>query len=259
MKLNTPILRFEHLSFRYRTDRPPLLTDFCLEIPAGGTTAMLGPNGAGKSTLLFLTLGWLKPLRGQIWLDGKLQQDYTRREKGQFMSLVPQREQSMFAYSVLEYVLLGRAPCLSALAVPDEADYAIAFEALRQAGLDGFTHRNVLELSGGEHQMLLLARALTQKPRLLLLDEPTTHLDLYNKAQVRNLLQHLQQQGVTIVMTTHEPELALELASHAVLLHQGRVLHAGSAEKALTSERLSQLYQCPVQVAQVADRRVVLW
>ena len=257
--MNTPILRFEHLSFRYRADGPPLLTDFCLEIPAGSTTAILGPNGAGKSTLLFLILGWLKPLRGQIWLDGRPQHIYTRREKGQFMSLVPQREQLTFAYSLQEYVLLGCAPYLSALAAPGEADYAIAFAALKQAGLEGFAYRNILELSGGEHQLLLLARALTQQPRVLLLDEPTTHLDLHNKAQVRRLLQHLQQQGVTLVMTTHEPELAMELASHTVLLHQGQVLYAGSAEDALTSERLSQLYQCPVEVAQIADRQVVLW
>ena len=257
--MNTPILRFEHLSFRYRADRPPLLTDFCLEIPAGSTTAILGPNGAGKSTLLFLMLGWLKPLCGRIWLAGQLQQHYTRREKGQFMSLVPQREQLTFAYSILEYVLLGRAPYLAALAAPGEADYAIAFEALKQAGLEGFAYRNILELSGGERQMMLLARALTQQARVLLLDEPTTHLDLHNKAQIRSLLQHLQQQGMTIVMTTHEPELAMDLASHVVLIHQGRVLYAGSAEEALTSERLSHLYQCPVQVTQVADRRVVLW
>lgn len=259
MKMNTPILRFEHLSFSYRANRPSFLTDFCLKIPAGSTTAILGPNGAGKSTLLFLALGWLKPLSGQIWLDGRLQHEYTRREKGQFMSLVPQREQLTFAYSVLEYVLLGRAPYLAGLSAPGEADYAIALQALRQAGLDGFAHRSILELSGGERQMMLLARALTQQPRLLLLDEPTTHLDLHNKAQVRWLLQQLQQQGTTIVMTTHEPELAMELASHVVLIRQGRVLHAGSAEEALTSERLSQLYQCPVQVAQVADRQVVLW
>jgi iron complex transport system ATP-binding protein len=259
MTMNMPILRFEDLSFSYRANHPPLLTDFRLEIPSGSTTAILGPNGAGKSTLLFLTLGWLQPLRGRIWLDGRIQHEYTRREKGQFMSLVPQREQLTFAYSVLEYVLLARAPYLAGLSAPGETDYAIAFQALRQAGLEGFAHRSILELSGGERQMMLLARALTQQPRLLLLDEPTTHLDLHNKAQVRRLLQQLQQQGTTIVMTTHEPELALGLASHVVLIRQGRVLHAGPADEALTSERLSELYQCPVEVAQVADRQVVIW
>jgi iron complex transport system ATP-binding protein len=257
--MNTLILRLEQLSFSYRTDHPPLLTDFRLEIPAGSTTAILGPNGAGKSTLLFLTLGWLKPLSGQIWLEGRLQQDYTRREKGQFMSLVPQREQLTFAYSVLEYVLLGRAPYLSSLTAPGKADYAMALETLRQVGLETFAQRNIMELSGGERQKVLIARALTQQPRLLLLDEPTTHLDLYNKAQVRILLQHLQQQGVTIVMTTHEPELAIKLASHVVFMNHGRVLYAGPAEEAFTSERLSQLYQLPVQVVQIADRQVVIW
>jgi iron complex transport system ATP-binding protein len=257
--MNRPILRFEQISFSYRAKQQPFFEDFWLEIPAGGTTAILGPNGAGKSTLLFLTLGWLKPLSGQIWLNGRLQQAYTHCEKGQFMSLVPQREQLTFAYSVLEYVLLGRAPYLSSLTAPGEADYVIALEALRRAGLEGFAQRNILELSGGERQMMLLARALTQQPCLLLLDEPTTHLDLHNKAQVRTLLQHLQQQGVTILMTTHEPELAIELASHVVFMNQGRVIYTGSAEDAFTSEWLSQLYQLPVHVMQVADRKVVLW
>jgi iron complex transport system ATP-binding protein len=257
--MNTPLLRFEQISFSYRTDQQPLFRDFWLEIPAGSTTAILGPNGAGKSTLLFLTLGWLKPSSGYIWLNGRLQQNYTRREKGQFMSLVPQREQLMFAYSILEYVLLGRAPYLSSLAAPGEADYAIALEALKKVGLEEFAHRNIMELSGGEHQKVLIARALTQQPCLLLLDEPTTHLDLHNKAQVRTLLQHLQQQGVTILMTTHEPELAIELASYVVFMNQGLVLYAGSARDAFTSERLSQLYQLPVQVMQVTDRQVVIW
>jgi iron complex transport system ATP-binding protein len=257
--MTPPIVRFEQLTFSYRADQPPLLADFELEIPAGRTTAILGPNGAGKSTLLFLTLGWLRPMYGRVWLGDRPLEDYTRREKGQFMSLVPQREQLTFAYSVLEYVLLARAPYLAGLAAPAEADYAIAANALQQAGLNGFAHRSILELSGGERQLVLLARALTQQPRLLLLDEPTTHLDLHNKARIRRLLHQLQHQGVTILMTTHEPELALELASHVVLLDQGRLLYAGSVADGLTSERLSRLYQSPVEVRQVAGRRVVLW
>ena len=175
------------------------------------------------------------------------------------MSLVPQREQLTFTYSILEYVLLGRAPYLSSLASPGKADYGIALEALRKVGLEEVAHRNIMELSGGERQKVLIARALTQQPCLLLLDESTTHLDLHNKAQVRILIQQLQQQGVSILMTTHEPELAIELASYVVFMNHGRMLYAGSAKDAFTSERLSQLYQLPVHVMQMADRKVVIW
>lgn len=253
------LLQFDHISFAYRLTQPLVLQDVQLKIPPGSLTTILGPNGAGKSTLLFLALGWLRPLRGHIWLDGRRQHECTRCEMGQFMSLVPQHEPLTFAYSVLEYLLLGRAPYLSSLSAPGSEDYVIALDALRQVDMEEFAQRNIMELSGGERQLVLIARALTQQPRLLLLDEPTTHLDLHNKARVRNLLNCLRQQGVTILMTTHEPELAVDLASHVVLIQQGHVLFAGTAEDVLTSERLSQLYQLPVQVAHIADRQVVLW
>ena len=222
-------------------------------------TAILGPNGAGKTTLLHLALGWLKPQSGYIRLEQRLLKDYSRRALGQWMGLVPQSEHISFEYSLLEFVLLGRAPYLSALAMPEKADYEIALDALRQVGLDALYQRSILSLSGGERQLVLIARALAQRPRLLLLDEPTSHLDLGNKGRLVHLLRDLQTRGVTILFTTHEPEVAAALATHLVLMQKGQVLKAGPLANVFTAADLTRLYQLPVSVVDLDGHKVTLW
>jgi len=254
-----PILRFENLVFSYTRDSVPVLEDLSLELPHGGITALLGANGAGKSTLLFLCLGWLRPRAGRVLLNDRPLERYSRGETGRQMALVPQREHITFDYSVLEYVLLGRVPYLAPLSQPGSADYTIAYNSLERVGLAALARRPVQTLSGGERQLALIARALTQQPRLLLLDEPTSHLDLHNKANLSGLIRALHQDGVSIVLTTHEPELAAALATHVVLLDRGCVLSSGPPSETLTSDQLSRLYRIPIEVVEVAGRRVVLW
>jgi iron complex transport system ATP-binding protein len=253
------MMRFEAVSYGYQRALPMALQEVSLDIPKGGITAVLGPNGAGKSTLLFLALAWLQPSCGNILLDRRPLGMYSRREMGRFMGLVPQREHIPFEYSVLEYVLLGRLPYLASLDQPGENDYALSLAALEQVGLRRFANRSVFRLSGGERQLVLIARSLAQQPRLLLLDEPTSHLDLHNKSRLMVLLKQLQAQGVTIVMTTHEPEVAAAIASAVVLLNEGRVLFCGATEDALTTQHLSLLYNLPVEVVTVKGRRMALW
>ena len=205
--MNT-LLAFQDIAFRYQPHNGPVLRQLALEIQPGTITAILGPNGVGKTTLLHLTLGWLKPEAGQVRLAGKPLGSYSRHELGQWMALVPQSEHMPFDYSVIEYVLLGRAPYLKPLEMPGERDRLIARQAVEQVGLSGLEKRAITRLSGGERQLVLLARALAQQPRLLLLDEPTSHLDLSNKSRLLGLLQQLVAQGVTIMLTTHEPDVA---------------------------------------------------
>jgi iron complex transport system ATP-binding protein len=257
--MSDSILQFEKVTFGYRAGAPPTLQDISLTVPRGRITALLGANGAGKSTLLLLALGWLTPGSGRILLDGRPLAGLSRREMGRLMGLVPQREPMPFEYSALEYVLLGRTPYLAPLAQPGAGDYVLAQEALERVGMGAFAPRSVPRLSGGECQMVLIARALAQQPRLLLLDEPTSHLDLHNKARLVELLRSLEVQGVSMLMTTHEPDLASALASHIVLMDRGRIQYAGNSADALTAERLSSLYDLPVRVEQVAGRHIVLW
>ena len=258
-KMNAPILKFNQVYFQYSPLNQNVLRDLSLDIPHGAIAALLGPNGAGKTTLLHLALGWLKPGKGQILLADIPLSKYSRREMGQWMGLVPQSEVVSFDFSLLEYVLLGRAPYLSPLEKPSGKDVQIALEALDKVGLTSLIHRSVLNLSGGEKQLLLTARALAQQPRLLLLDEPSSHLDLSNKVRIIQLLRSLSSQGVTIMFTTHEADFASALATHIILIRDGAIQHAGSQQEVFTSEKLSSLYHLDINVVEVNGRNTILW
>lgn len=257
--MNTPLLAFDHISFGYQPKGSTVLQSLSLEIEAGTVTAILGPNGAGKTTLLNLALGWLTPQSGQVRLDGRPLIHYSRRDLGQQMALVPQSERIPFDFSILEYVLLGRAPYLAPLEMPGEQDCLVCEQAIAQVGLGHLGRRAVTTLSGGERQLALVARALAQKPRLLLLDEPTSHLDLGNKVRFIKLMQDLAAHGVTLLFTTHEPEVAAAIATHLVLMRDGQVRQTGSLAQVFTTEYLSATYNVPVTVAQVQGQRIALW
>jgi iron complex transport system ATP-binding protein len=254
-----PVLSFEKLSFRYQADRPPVMEHFQLDIPPGSITAILGPNGAGKTTLLLLGLGWLYPQEGKVLREGKPIRAYSRREMGQWCALVPQSEHIPFEYSVLEFVLLGRSPYLNPLEMPGEHDCQVALQALNEMGLGAMAERSILSLSGGERQLALVARALAQEPHLLYLDEPTAHLDLANKERLVRVLRELNQRGITIILTTHEPEVAASLATHLVLVRQGTVLRAGGFHEMFTTENLSELYGLPVEVVEHKSKKLAVW
>jgi iron complex transport system ATP-binding protein len=253
------LLHFQDIAFRYKGYNGQVLHQLALSIQPGTVTAILGPNGVGKTTLLHLALGWLKPESGQILLAGKPLSAYSRFELGQWMALVPQSEHMPFDYSILEYVLLGRAPYLKPLDMPGEQDCLIAQQSIQRVGLHGLEKRAITRLSGGERQLVLLARALAQQPKLLLLDEPTSHLDLGNKSRLLSLLQQLSAQGVTILLTTHEPEVAASLATHVLMMKREFVYHTGTLDQVLTTQRLTETYGVPVQVVQYGNRRLVLW
>jgi iron complex transport system ATP-binding protein len=253
-----PIVSISGLSFTYDGAAGAALDELTLDIPAGAVTAILGPNGSGKTTLLRVLLGVLPAATGTVLLDGLPQERVPRRQRGQLMGLVPQDEHIPFDFSVLEYVLLGRAPYLGPLAMPGEVDRTVALEALNLVGLAHLRDRALPNLSGGERQLAVVARALAQEPRILLLDEPTAHLDLSNQGRILEIMGELTAQGVTLVMTTHDPNLASSVAAFAVLMRQGRILDAGPAKEMLTAGRLSATYSVPVQVFDVDGRRIVL-
>jgi iron complex transport system ATP-binding protein len=255
--MNKVILSFNHLSFRYGMLGKDVIDDISMDIPAGQVTAILGPNGAGKTTLLHLLLGFHRPFKGRVLVHGKSHQDYSRREMGQLMGLVPQWEHTPFNFSVLEYVLLGRAPYLDPLQMPKESDRQIALESLETLNIVHLKDRPLPRLSGGERQIVLLARALAQQTNILLLDEPTAHLDLGNQKRILELLHHLTHQGITIILTTHDPNIAAYIADHMVFMRTGKIYAHGGTDQVLTEENLAAVYETPIVVERVKGRLVV--
>lgn len=251
-----PILSVKGVWFAYANGHH-VLQDVSFEVSPGTVNAVLGPNGAGKSTLLFLILGLYAPQRGEIILDGRPIRSYPRQSLSRRISLVPQREHIPFNYTVLDYVLLGRTPHLGFLQMPRPEDIRASWTALERLGIASMAHRPVANLSGGEHQMVLIARAIAQETPILLLDEPTAHLDLGNQRRILTLLRDLADQGMTVLFTTHDPDAALAIADRFILLVGGRLLHQGPVAE-ITAEKLSRAYSTPLQMFSVDGRKVVL-
>ena len=223
----------------------------------GQITGLLGPNGAGKTTLLHSLLGILKAQSGQVWLAGRSLGECSRREVSRVVGLVPQFEHVAFEYSVEECVLMGRAPHLGMLELPTQDDRGLAVDALDQLGLLPLRHRSMLELSGGERQMVVLARALAQQAKLLLMDEPLAHLDLSNKGRILTAIRRLSEAGVAVVFTTHEPDMVRGVAHRVLLMREGRVVASGRTEAVITSENLTQTYGVPIRVVTVDGASLV--
>jgi len=255
--IDAPKLTLSNVEFCY-AQGAAVLNSLSLDIVPASITAILGPNGAGKTTLLNTILGFLKPQSGAILLDDVNISQYSRSQLSRMIGLVPQAEHIPFNFTVLEYILLGRTPYMGIFSMPQEKDYQVAESMLNLLHIAHIKQRPITELSGGEQQLVLLARALAQQPKILLLDEPTTHLDLGNTVFILNALKDLARRNVTVIFTTHDPQAAIYCADQVVLMKQGHVLSAGRLQEILTSAQLSQLYGVQISVQQVAGRPVVL-
>jgi len=258
MKAEKTAILFRGLEFNYGPASPFSLEGLTLEIPGCAVTALLGPNGSGKTTMLHLLMGLLRPKVGTISLYGRVRDKYPARDLRQLIGFVPQEEEIPFDLSLLEYVLLGRAPHLGLLELPGERDREIAGEAIDTTGLSSLRFRSVPSMSGGERQMASIARALAQGTEILLLDEPTSHLDISNTRRVLDLMRLLSRKEKTIIFTTHDPNAAASIADYVVLLREGIVLNAGPLRSVLTSRNLSMTYGTEVQVLDMTERPVVL-
>ncbi|MCW4012188.1 MAG: ABC transporter ATP-binding protein [Candidatus Bathyarchaeota archaeon] len=240
------------VSFAYNGVK--VFEEVSLKIPGGKVTAFLGANGSGKTTMQKLLLGLLKPDTGSILFDDKPLSEYGIRELSKSMGWVPQVEEPSFPYKVQEYLMLGRAPYLGFLDLPDSRDTEIVEHVLERLKMTGLAEREITRMSGGEKRMVLIARALVQEPSVLLLDEPTSHLDLGNKASILELIAGLRETGDTIIFSTHDPNEAIQVADHIILFHGGEVLVSGLPCDVLSVENLKRVYGANLRLLHIEDR-----
>jgi iron complex transport system ATP-binding protein len=233
-------------------DRTPILHGVSCSAGSGGWLALIGPNGAGKTTLLRAVAGLL-PHRGEVLLDGD-GGSLSGRDRARLIAYVPQEPVLPPDMTVAEYVLLGRTPYISYLGGPARSDREAAGRAADRLGISRFTGRRLASLSGGERKRVVLARALAQDPKVLLLDEPTSSLDIGHQQQVLDLVDELRRTGgLTVLSTLHDLTTAGQYADRLVLLHEGRIEAAGPAASVLTEERIARVYAAHVAVRTDAD------
>lgn len=248
-----PRLRVEQATYAYeaRDGSQPTFTlgPVNFEAKQGELIAILGPNASGKSTLLKMLAGVTKPLSGRIATDGGEVSTLDLRERARRIAFVQQESELLFPLRVWEYVLQGRYPYGRRMRFESEEDCLFAGNALAQVGADAFRDRWMDQLSGGEKQRVILARALAQHPRLLLLDEPTQHLDIGGKVELLRRLRRLGDEGRhTVVVVTHELNLASEFCDRIVLLHKGKCLRVGTPGEVYQREVLEEVFDAPLDV-----------
>ena len=234
------------LSFSY--GRQPVLRNISFEASGGELLSILGPNGTGKSTLFRCILGLLPLKSGTILLDGELLSRLTPAQLSQKMAYIPQTRAPAFSLRVLDTVLMGTAGQTGLFGVPGASQHRRAEEAMAAVGISHLAQRGLDTLSGGEQQLVYIARALAQQAKILLMDEPDASLDLGNRIRIMDTLRALTREGYCVILSTHDPELAY-LYSHRILaLHGGSILALDTPEQVITREHISRLYQTDVEI-----------
>jgi len=236
----------KNLVFGYTTQ--PLFKSFSVSVSTGEFVGLVGPNGSGKTTFLNLLSRVLKPSDGRILVDGREIQSFSARDLARTIAVVPQESSIIFPFTVSEVVLMGRAPHLTSILERDE-DFEIAWEAMEMTGVAHLSERPVTMLSGGEKQGVLIARALAQRPGILLLDEPTAFLDIKHQVDIYDILTRLnRERGMTIVAVSHDLNLASNYCERVLVFKGGRLMFDGRPEDAITPDIIRDVYGTEVVV-----------
>ena len=247
-------IQAENISFSYSGDiSKSVFRDVSLTVNAGDVFCLLGPNGIGKSTLLKCLSNILHIQQGRIRLNGSDLFEFKLTDVAKNMGYVPQGLTSAFPFRIKDIIIMGRAPHLSILASPSRADMEIAYKAMETVGVAHLADRPCNGVSGGEWQLTLIARALVQEPQILLLDEPTSHLDMGNQLKILEVIRSLSESGMTIVMASHFPDHAFLVSSAVAILNNGRIAQVGAPDEVITEESMKATYGVDVKIVQLED------
>lgn len=221
------------------------------DVADGEFVCMLGANGCGKSTTLKTILGFIEPTSGTVTMNGKSTVGMPEAERAKLFAYIPQTHTPPFPFTVADVVILGRTPYINRLAVVSDHDKQVAFDCMERMGVVQYADRPYTELSGGQQQLVLIARALTQEPDLLIMDEPTASLDFGNQQLVLQQMRNLADSGTGVLMVTHDPDHALFCAHRVVVMESGRIVAEGDPNTTLDTECLHRIYGTDVKVLDV--------
>jgi iron complex transport system ATP-binding protein len=247
------MLTVQNLYFRHPHAASDILKGVAFGISEGSMTTLLGPNGSGKTTLLKCITGLWRHRQGSILLGDRLgNRDLSNLSYGNragIIAVVPQEHEPPFPYTVADIVLMGRASHVSLFSAPSRKDRLAADEAIERIGIGHLRERPYTRISGGERQLVLIARAIAQETPILILDEPTSHLDFRNQVLILTKVRTIaRQRGLTVLMTLHDPNAAMQFSDQVVMIAEGQVMAQGPPEEVLTRENLKQMYALDVSV-----------
>lgn len=250
------MLSVENISFSYG--------EFSIDgvkflVEEGEILTLLGANGSGKTTILKCIYGLLKPHVGCVFIDGRDFHSLSLKERSKLIGYVPQMHTPPFSYTCLEVVVMGMAPRLKALERPGKEHYEKALEKLRILGMEDFKDRPYTELSGGQLQLILIARALVQEPKVLLLDEPTAHLDFKNQVMILEIVRKLSKnQGISAILTLHDPNLASLYSDKIAVVKDGKIVEYGESKNVLRKDLLEDIYSMPIRIIDLDGRKIIV-
>jgi iron complex transport system ATP-binding protein len=247
-------LEAKNIQFYY--DKTQIFDNISMSLSQGEFLGIIGPNGAGKSTMLRLLCGILRPKQGEIQLFGKNLREQSQRTVAQNIAFVPQETHFALNFSVEDVVLLGRYPYKRPFQPEDQEDHAAVEYALNAANVDQFRERPINSLSSGERQRAVIARALAQAPKILLLDEPTSHLDLHHQHTIMELLERLNKEGISIAIVHHDLNLASLYCKNLILIHEGKVYAEGKPADLLNKRMLKEVYGTEVTIVRHPEKNV---
>jgi iron complex transport system ATP-binding protein len=246
------------LSFRHDNRQREILKSVSFGAPQGALTAILGPNGSGKSTLFRCVVGLWRPSEGQVLVEGRDTRKLSFAERARLFAVVPQDHDPPFPYRVFDVVLMGRASYVGMFSSPKKKDYEAAEEAIALVGIEHIKNEPYTKVSGGERQLTLIARALAQNAPIVILDEPTSHLDFRNQMRVLTTIRSIaKDRKVTVLLTIHDPNLTMLFADFVVVLREGSVVANGIPQQVITEDLIREVYGVPTKIISWNGTRLV--